>query len=170
MKKNVMFFLAVTIIAVIFAGCSSAASNTNSYSGSSSTTNNSSTISEKPSNSGDRDSSTSSTSSSRGKEKVTCSTCNGTGSVKYYYGSSALEAALDGHNDYEYGPCPSCDGKGYVYIKVTEKASGKSSASSVVCPSCGKRVSSLITKKDAAGVNRKWCSSCWREYENIMGG
>ena len=36
-------------------------------------------------------------------EKVTCSMCNGTGLVKYYYGSSALEAAMDGHDDYEYG-------------------------------------------------------------------
>ncbi len=47
--------------------------------------------------------------------KVKCSFCNGTGKVKYYYGSSALEAYLSGHNDYEYGPCTSCDGKGYVY-------------------------------------------------------
>lgn len=38
-------------------------------------------------------------------EKVTCSMCNGTGLVKYYYGSSALEAAMDGHDDYEYGKC-----------------------------------------------------------------
>ena len=47
--------------------------------------------------------------------KVKCDLCNGTGKVKYYYGSSALEAYLSGHNDYEYGPCPSCDGKGYYY-------------------------------------------------------
>ena len=38
------------------------------------------------------------------KETVKCSNCNGTGKVRYYYGNSALEAALDGHNDYEYGP------------------------------------------------------------------
>ena len=47
-------------------------------------------------------------------EKVTCSMCNGTGLVKYYYGSSALEAAMDGHDDYEYGKCTSCDGTGYT--------------------------------------------------------
>lgn len=47
--------------------------------------------------------------------KVKCDLCNGTGKVKYYYGSSALEAYLSGHNDYEYGPCSRCDGKGYVY-------------------------------------------------------
>lgn len=47
--------------------------------------------------------------------KVKCDLCNGTGKVKYYYGSSALEAYLSGHNDYEYGPCSRCDGKGYYY-------------------------------------------------------
>ena len=41
-----------------------------------------------------------------------CYTCNGSGYVKYYYGSSALEAWLSGHDDYEFGSCPSCHGSG----------------------------------------------------------
>jgi hypothetical protein len=41
-----------------------------------------------------------------------CSLCNGTGSVKYYYGSSAVEAWLDGQEDYTFGPCSRCDGTG----------------------------------------------------------
>lgn len=49
-------------------------------------------------------------SSDSGKTK--CSLCNGTGTVKYYYGSSSLEAYLNGKNDYEFGPCPSCHGTG----------------------------------------------------------
>ncbi len=52
-----------------------------------------------------------STGSSTAKTK--CATCNGTGTVKYYYGESAWEAALNGQNDYEFGPCPSCGGTGY---------------------------------------------------------
>ena len=86
-------------------------------------------------------------------EKVTCSMCNGTGLVKYYYGSSALEAAMDGHDDYEYGKCTSCDGTGYTYIKT----SGSSGYGKKTCPSCGKKVSRLITKEDDVGVNRTWC-------------
>ena len=107
--------------------------------------------------------------SSVNKERVTCSMCNGTGSVKYYYGGSALEAALDGYNDYEYGPCTSCDGTGYTYVTVKESSGGKSNSGGVVCPSCGKRVSGLKTKQDAAGVSRSWCSSCWSDYNSIMG-
>ena len=37
------------------------------------------------------------------------------------------------------------------------------------CPSCGNKVTTLITKKDAAGVYRTWCSSCWYDYNKIMG-
>lgn len=95
-------------------------------------------------------------------EKVTCSMCNGTGLVKYYYGSSALEAAMDGHDDYEYGKCTSCDGTGYTYIKT----SGSSGYGKKTCPSCGKKVSRLITKEDDVGVNRTWCSECWYDYEH----
>ena len=41
-----------------------------------------------------------------------CQHCNGTGSVKYYYGSSDLEAFLNGHESSWYGPCTSCNGTG----------------------------------------------------------
>ncbi len=108
----------------------------------------------------------SNTTSKHHTEKVTCSNCNGTGKVKYYYGSSALEAALNGHNDYEYGPCSNCDGKGYKYFTVS--GSSKSS-NTVICPSCGKSVSKLITRKDLSGANKKWCSKCWSEYDEILG-
>lgn len=53
----------------------------------------------------------SSSSSSSGKEK--CDWCNGTGMVKYYYGGSATEAFLNGHEDSWYGQCGSCQGTGY---------------------------------------------------------
>ena len=46
-----------------------------------------------------------------GKKK--CYWCNGTGSVKYYYGGSDLEAYLDGHDASWYGQCGSCGGTGY---------------------------------------------------------
>lgn len=49
-------------------------------------------------------------SSSKGKK---CSWCNGTGSVKYYYGGSDLEAIIDGHESSWYGQCGSCGGTGY---------------------------------------------------------
>ncbi|MBQ3985980.1 MAG: leucine-rich repeat protein [Oscillospiraceae bacterium] len=49
--------------------------------------------------------------------KVTCEMCKGSGKVRYYYGESALEAFLDGYPDYEYGPCPNCEGKGYFFEK-----------------------------------------------------
>ena len=114
----------------------------------------------------------SSSSYNSSKERVTCSFCNGTGKVKYYYGDSAVEAALNGHNDYEYGVCTSCDGKGYIYITTTGSSSGSGSNSNsmVTCPSCGNKVSSLKTQKDAAGERRTWCSSCWSRYNSIMGG
>lgn len=41
-----------------------------------------------------------------------CSRCNGTGSVRYNYGSSDLEAYLSGHDPYTYGTCGSCGGTG----------------------------------------------------------
>lgn len=48
--------------------------------------------------------------SSSGGEK--CYWCNGTGSVRYNYGSSDLEAILSGHDPYTYGTCASCGGTG----------------------------------------------------------
>ena len=41
-----------------------------------------------------------------------CYWCNGTGSVRYNYGSSDLEAILSGHDPYTYGTCASCGGTG----------------------------------------------------------
>lgn len=41
-----------------------------------------------------------------------CYWCNGTGSVRYNYGSSDLEAILSGHDPYTYGQCGSCGGTG----------------------------------------------------------
>lgn len=41
-----------------------------------------------------------------------CLICNGSGYVKYYYGSSDLEAILDGHDSYTVDKCPTCNGTG----------------------------------------------------------
>ncbi len=41
-----------------------------------------------------------------------CSICNGTGSVKYYYGDSDLQAYLDGQDPYTFGVCTACNGTG----------------------------------------------------------
>ncbi|MBO5935582.1 MAG: hypothetical protein J6Q94_08870 [Clostridia bacterium] len=41
-----------------------------------------------------------------------CAVCNGSGYVKYYYGSSDLEAYLSGHDPYTVGKCTSCGGTG----------------------------------------------------------
>ena len=41
-----------------------------------------------------------------------CYWCKGTGSVKYYYGESDLEAFVDGHDASWYGTCGSCGGTG----------------------------------------------------------
>ena len=46
--------------------------------------------------------------------KRTCPNCGGTGIIKYYYGSSAIEAALDGYDDYQVGECSMCKGTGEV--------------------------------------------------------
>lgn len=53
--------------------------------------------------------------SSSSSTKKVCPNCGGTGTVKYYYGSSDLEAVLSGHDPYTLGDCPMCDGTGYVY-------------------------------------------------------
>ena len=44
-----------------------------------------------------------------------CPNCNGTGYVRYYYGSSDLEAYLSGHDPYTTGPCTMCNGTGRVH-------------------------------------------------------
>lgn len=50
--------------------------------------------------------------SSSGSSSGKCIVCNGTGTVKYYYGSSDLEAWLSGHDAYTFGKCTSCNGTG----------------------------------------------------------
>lgn len=49
------------------------------------------------------------------KKKEKCINCNGTGTVKYYYGSSDLEAVLSGHDPYTFGSCSMCNGTGWYY-------------------------------------------------------
>ena len=94
-----------------------------------------------------------------GKEqKVTCTICNGSGEVKYYFG--------DGDNDYNMVLCTSCGGKGYVMIEPTGNSDGEKR---VICGSCGKYVDELITKADAAGESRTWCADCWTEYNKMVG-
>ena len=41
-----------------------------------------------------------------------CPWCNGTGQMKYYYGSSALEAFIDGQPNSYYAKCGGCGGTG----------------------------------------------------------
>lgn len=91
-------------------------------------------------------------------QKVTCVMCNGSGEVKYYYG--------EGDYDYNMGPCTSCDEKGYTMITPSGDSGN---GNRVVCGSCEKYVDNLITKKDAAGESRTWCSDCWESYDDIMG-
>lgn len=91
------------------------------------------------------------------EQKATCSMCNGTGQVKYYYG--------DGDNDYNLGPCTSCDEKGYVIIVPSGNSNG---GKNPICTSCEKYVEELITKEDKAGESRSWCTDCWDEYEQLM--
>lgn len=55
-------------------------------------------------------SNSSSTSSSTSDQK--CYWCNGTGYIRYNYGSSDLEAILSGHDPYTYGICGGCGGTG----------------------------------------------------------
>ena len=92
------------------------------------------------------------------EQKIDCTMCNGSGEVKYYYG--------DGDNDYNMGPCTSCDGKGTITVTPSGNSNlGKND----ICGSCEKYVDKLITKEDAAGESRTWCSDCWEEYDDIMG-
>lgn len=64
------------------------------------------------SNSGKKSSSSSSKTESKKSRK--CPNCNGSGIVKFYYGSSDLEAYLDGVDPYTWEECPMCHGTGYV--------------------------------------------------------
>ena len=92
------------------------------------------------------------------EQKVTCTMCNGSGQVKYYYG--------EGDNDYNMGPCTSCDEKGYNKVIPKGDLSG---GKRVICGSCETYVDELITQKDAAGEDRTWCADCWADYHAIMG-
>lgn len=94
---------------------------------------------------------------SSNKEKVTCTMCNGTGQVKYYYGDADWQ--------YDYGICTSCDGKGYTMI--TPKGDN-STGNKVICGSCGRYVDEIISRQDVSGTTRRWCRQCWREYDAIM--
>lgn len=70
------------------------------------------------------------------EQKVTCSICNGIGEVKYYFG--------DGDNDYNLGPCTSCEGKGYIMVvPIGDSDGGKR----VICSSCYNMLTNLLPKK-----------------------
>ncbi|MCI8698055.1 MAG: hypothetical protein HFF29_02950 [Oscillospiraceae bacterium] len=49
---------------------------------------------------------------SEGYSRTPCLLCNGTGTIRFYYGSSDLEAILSGHDPYTLGTCPMCNGRG----------------------------------------------------------
>ena len=49
---------------------------------------------------------------SSGSSSGPCPACNGTGTIRFYYGSSDLEAILSGHDPYTLGTCPMCNGRG----------------------------------------------------------
>lgn len=49
---------------------------------------------------------------SEGSSSGPCPACGGTGVIRYYYGSSDLEAILSGHDPYTLGTCPMCNGRG----------------------------------------------------------
>jgi len=53
--------------------------------------------------------------SSKGSSNGKCVICNGTGHVRYYYGSSDFEAWLTGHDAYTVGTCTSCGGTGKAW-------------------------------------------------------
>lgn len=50
----------------------------------------------------------------------------------------------------------------------SSSSNSNSISSKITCPSCGRKVNSLISRKDKAGVTRNWCSSCWADYNDIM--
>ena len=56
-----------------------------------------------------------------------------------------------------------------VLMMFTLCGCGGGSTSGRTCPSCGRKVSSLITKRDNVGVTYSWCSKCWSDYHSIAG-
>lgn len=91
-------------------------------------------------------------------QQVICSVCNGTGQVKYFYGNK--------DDEYNCGPCTSCNEKGYVMIVPSGNSNG---GKNPICGSCERYVEELITKEDESGESRSWCADCWSEYNEIMG-
>lgn len=61
--------------------------------------------------------------------KVTCTMCNGSGEIKYYYG--------EGDNDYDMGLCTSCDEKGYIMVVPKGLQSRKESSLRKLRDLCG---------------------------------
>ena len=55
-----------------------------------------------------------------------------------------------------------------VLLNEIDKARLKLSIEHYINYFIGKRVCE-ITKEDAAGENRTWCSDCWESYDDIMG-
>lgn len=91
-------------------------------------------------------------------QQLICSVCNGTGQVKYFYG--------DKDDEYNWGPCTSCDEKGYI---MTVPSGDSNGGKNQICSSCERYVEELITKEDNAGERRSWCADCWEEYEQLIG-
>ena len=91
-------------------------------------------------------------------QQVICSVCNGTGQVKYFYG--------DKDDEYNWGPCTSCDEKGCI---MTVPSGDSNGGKNQICSSCEIYVEELITKEDNAGERRSWCADCWEEYEQLIG-
>lgn len=91
-------------------------------------------------------------------QQAICSVCNGTGQVKYFYG--------DKDDEYNWGPCTSCDEKGYI---MTVPSGDSNGGKNQICSSCERYVEELITKEDNAGESRSWCADCWDEYNGLIG-
>lgn len=85
------------------------------------------------------------TSFGRNKEqKVSCSMCNGSGQVKYYFG--------DGDNDYNLGSCTSCNEKGYVMIVPSGNYNGGKSPIAAVAKDMSRSLSQKRTNLEKAEV------------------
>ena len=91
-------------------------------------------------------------------QQVICSVCNGTGQVRYFYGNK--------DDEYNWGPCTSCDGKGYI---MTVPSGDSNGGKNQICSGCERYVEELITKEDNAGERKSWCADCWDEYEQLIG-
>ena len=91
-------------------------------------------------------------------QQVICSVCNGTGQVRYFYGNK--------DDEYNWGPCTSCDEKGYI---MTVPSGDSNGGKNQICSSCERYVEELITKEDNAGERKSWCADCWDEYEQLIG-